>query len=314
MTLGKLPGIRGDLVRTDPELESWDFGKLCEALRQWVKRNPVVLNDNKRGDNYRRKLYSAQREDTKIRGCVYCEDTAHKATQCNKVTVSAERKKILAKKGLCFKRATRNHRATQRSSKTSCHHCSECHYSSICDKRPDNPDRKLLTDGASDDGVFPVVVVKVNGVMCRALIDSGAGGSYASAKLIKMINQQPSEIKTQRIDMLIASKTTRIEIDDTEVSSLDEGFKMNVKLAKADKPELLSIKNPGYEKLIREYDHLRGVTIDNQDTKRRLPIHLILGNSEYSCIKTSTKPLVGREDREPVAEVRLVHNDPRNKL
>ena len=114
--------------------------------------------------------------------------------------------------------------------------------------------------------------------MCRALIDSGAGGSYASAKLIEMINQQPSKIKTQRFDMLIASKTTRIEMYDTEVSSLDEGYKMNVKLEKVDKPELLSIKNPGYRKLIRKYDHLRGVTMDDQDTKQRLPIHLILGN------------------------------------
>ena len=92
MTLGKLPGIREDLVRTDPEWESWDFGKLCEALRQLVERNPVVLNDKERGDNYRRKLYNARGEDTKIRDCVYCEDTAHKATQCDKVTVSAERK------------------------------------------------------------------------------------------------------------------------------------------------------------------------------------------------------------------------------
>ena len=49
--------------------------------------------------------------------------------------------------------------------------------------------KTALTDDASDDGVFPVVVVKVNGVMCRALIDSGAGGPYAPAKLIKMINQ-----------------------------------------------------------------------------------------------------------------------------
>ena len=81
---------------------------------------------------------------------------------------------------------------------------------------------KLLTDGASDDGVFPVVVGKVNGVISRALIDSGAGGSYAFAKLIKMINQQPSEKITHQIDMLIASKTTSIEIYDTEVNSLDE--------------------------------------------------------------------------------------------
>jgi len=31
MTLDKLPGIRGDLVRTDDSWESWDFVKLCEA-------------------------------------------------------------------------------------------------------------------------------------------------------------------------------------------------------------------------------------------------------------------------------------------
>ena len=34
MTLDKLAGIRGDLVRTDPEWESWDFVKLVHALRQ----------------------------------------------------------------------------------------------------------------------------------------------------------------------------------------------------------------------------------------------------------------------------------------
>ena len=131
-----------------------------------------------------------------------------------------------------------------------------------------------MTDcGASDDGVFPVVVVKVNGVQCRALIDSGAGSSYASAKLINMIDKQPSVIKTQRIDMLMASKTTRVELYDTEVSSLDGSFKINVKVAKVDKSELLTVKNPGYDRLIREYDHLRSVTMDNDDTKLQLPIH-----------------------------------------
>ena len=41
MTLDKLPGIRGDLVRTDDMWESWDFVKLYEALRLWIRRNPV---------------------------------------------------------------------------------------------------------------------------------------------------------------------------------------------------------------------------------------------------------------------------------
>ena len=33
MTLDKLPAIRGDLVRTDPDWESWSFAKLSEAVR-----------------------------------------------------------------------------------------------------------------------------------------------------------------------------------------------------------------------------------------------------------------------------------------
>jgi hypothetical protein len=53
MTLEKLVAIRGDLVRTDAEWESWDFVKLTEALRHWVKRNPAVSNNREREENTR---------------------------------------------------------------------------------------------------------------------------------------------------------------------------------------------------------------------------------------------------------------------
>ena len=48
MTLEKLAAIRGDLVRTNPDWQSWDFIKLSEALRQSVKRNPDSGDDNTR--------------------------------------------------------------------------------------------------------------------------------------------------------------------------------------------------------------------------------------------------------------------------
>ena len=41
MTLDKLPAIRGDIVRTDPDWESWNFAQLSEAIRLWTRRNPV---------------------------------------------------------------------------------------------------------------------------------------------------------------------------------------------------------------------------------------------------------------------------------
>ena len=42
--------------------------------------------------------------------------------------------------------------------------------------------------------------------------------------------------------------------------------------------------------------------MDDEDTKPELPIHLILGASEYSRIKTHTKPKIGKSGK-PIAEL-----------
>ena len=54
---------------------------------------------------------------------------------------------------------------------------------SICDQ-PDNP---LLAATCNENRTvcYPVVIVEVNGVKCRALLYNGASGSYASCALIK---------------------------------------------------------------------------------------------------------------------------------
>ena len=105
---------------------------------------------------------------------------------------SERAKEILAKRGLCFNYATKTHRASECTSKSAGGHCQRRHYASICDqkneknnKNNDNStEKRLLTDGVSGVGIFPVVIVKVNDIICGALIDSGAGSLYASAKLI----------------------------------------------------------------------------------------------------------------------------------
>ena len=306
MTLDKLSGIRGDLVRTDPEWESWDFGKLVEAIKQWVKRNPVASVDREREESNRRRLLHARNEGFRPRGCVYCGDLGHKATQCEKITELSVRKGILAKKGLCFNCATKTHRASECTSKSACGNCNKRHHTSICDQKNDKTEehpnhKKLMTDGVSGEGIFPVVTVKVNDIMCRALIDSGAGSSYASAKLIDTLKIKPREIKRQRINMLMTTQTARMEFYHTKISSIDGKYEMKVNLTKVDKTELLSINNPDYQRLIEQYQHLESVKMDDDDTKPQLPIHLVLGNSEYARIKTSTKPLVGN-DCEPIAE------------
>ena len=41
MSVDKLQGIRGDLVRTDDNWREWGFPKFVEALRKWSERNPI---------------------------------------------------------------------------------------------------------------------------------------------------------------------------------------------------------------------------------------------------------------------------------
>lgn len=312
MTLDKLSGIRGDLVRNDPEWDSWDFVKLADAVNQWVRRNPVINSSGDREENNPRRVFHSQKENQRSapvpKGCVYCGDLSHKAVQCEKISDISERKKILARRGLCFNCATKPHRAADCTSKSACGHCGKRHHTSICDQTAGNQtdkhasgEKKLMTDGGSGESIFPVVVIKVNGLTCRALIDSGAGSSYASAQLISKLVIKPSEIKNQRIDMLLTSRKAKVELYDVKITSCDGRHEMMTRLNKVDKSELLFIENPEYEKLIKRYQHLNAVRMDDYDKKGQLPIHVILGSGDYARIKTATKPLIGKEG-EPVAE------------
>ena len=65
---------------------------------------------------------------------------------------------------------------------------------------------------------------------------------------------------------------------------------MKTTVSKVDKGVLLSIPNPQYNDKIKMFPHPGGVMMDDEDTKPELPMHLILGASEYSRIKTQIKP------------------------
>ena len=41
LTIDKLAGIRGDLVRNVNDWQNWDFIKFCDVLGSWIRRNPV---------------------------------------------------------------------------------------------------------------------------------------------------------------------------------------------------------------------------------------------------------------------------------
>ena len=216
------------------------------------------------------------------------------------MTSANERRQILAKRHLCFNCTGASHRAADCPSKSKCFNCEKRHHTSICDQNEEKP-KKLLSASVSGEGLFPIVVVKVNEITVRALIDSGAGSSYASAKLIDLLHLKPCEVKTKRVDMLMGSCVERFETYETVMTSVDNKCQMYVKVTKVNKDKLLAIDNPNYEEIIARYPHLSGVKINDHDKKASLPVHVVLSGGEYARIKTETKPRVGKEG-EPVAE------------
>ena len=56
---------------------------------------------------------------------------------------------------------------------------------------------------------------------------------------------------------------------------------------------LLTLSNLLSEKLIAKNKHLDGVVMDDNDRKEYLPVHMILGATDYALIKTSTPFRIG---------------------
>ena len=193
LTLDKLDGIRGDLVRTDDNWQSWKFPNLIEALRKWTERNPPRQEDKteRKPRDLRSRSFQTRDKEVQPRLCVYCNSTQHKSVKCDKITTATERKKHLTLKRLCFNCTGTNHKASECRCPTACQVCHKKHHTSICEGKPD----QMLVANGNSSVVYPVVIVEVNGVRCRALLDTGAGSSYASAALLNRIKTCPDLTK-----------------------------------------------------------------------------------------------------------------------
>eukprot|EP00112_Aurelia_sp_Birch-Aquarium-sp1_P007313 Seg1796.10 transcript_id=Seg1796.10/GoldUCD/mRNA.D3Y31 product="hypothetical protein" protein_id=Seg1796.10/GoldUCD/D3Y31 len=249
----------------------------------------------------RDRVFHTNERAGKSRGCVYCDSQEHKSAECDKIRSVAERKKHLSTKKLCFNCTGSKHRAADCRSKFTCQRCNGKHHTSICDQ--EQQQIMLANDEGKNRGTvtYPVVVVKVNGVKCRALLDTGAGGSYASATLLDRIGEKPVRKENRRIDMMLQSVTQKIEVYNVNITSLDEDFSLQASVSKVSKDVLLSLPNPNYDSITSRFSHLKGIKMDDKDKKSILPVHLILGANEFSKIKTEHKPRIGKPG-EPIAE------------
>ena len=67
-----------------------------------------------------------------------------------------------------------------------------------------------------------LIIIKVNGVQCHALLDTGATGSYASASLVNLLKVKPSRILTRGIKTIMGLVTKRVETYDVNIYDTQE--------------------------------------------------------------------------------------------
>ena len=149
---------------------------------------------------------------------------------------------------------------------------------------------------------YPVLVIEVEGVKCRALIDTGAGSPYASSKLLNKINKKPIRREIKRIETLMHSVVKKTEIYQFEIQDINQEFKIGIEINKLEKEVLQELPNPNYPDIQKSYNHLKDIIINDTDTKKELPVHVILGAGDYTKVKTQERAKVGQPG-EPVAEL-----------
>ncbi|XP_068692716.1 uncharacterized protein [Montipora foliosa] len=143
--------------------------------------------------------------------------------------------------------------------------------------------------------------VSVEGVLCRALLDTGTGSLYASAALLDKLPKPSRAKEVPQIEMMLGATTREIELSTIKVPLIEGGEELSVDVTRVERGELLRINNPHCQKIIDSYAHLKGVEMTDHDPNPHLPVHVILGASDYAAIKTSERPCVGLPG-EPVAE------------
>ena len=170
---------------------------MLEAFRLWIERNPLKSDDKDwtQPGKSQPKLFRGEEsfstrskdQQRKPKLCVYCDTSDHKSSDYTKGTTFEERRKILNCKKLCLNCTGRSHRDSECKGRVDCQVCHKKHHTSICDKAKD----ELLKASNESNVIYPVAIVKAEGIKCRVLLDTGAGSSYASSTLLLLIKKKP---------------------------------------------------------------------------------------------------------------------------
>ena len=91
----------------------------------------------------------------------------------------------------------------------------------------------------------------------------------------------------------MANTVKAFNIHDLEISDDNGMFTLETEVAQVNRNVIMTILNLQYQDVLKKYNHLKGVKIIDEGTKKKLPVQISLGESDYSRIRTSTGTRVG---------------------
>ena len=147
---------------------------------------------------------------------MYCERSDHSSSDCKTAKAVTESRKILSDEKICFNCAGAKNRTAECCRAKTCLKCKNKHHTSICDKLADSkPEPMLVT--TETNVTYPVGIIKVSGVKCRALLDTGSGSSDILKSFIDLHKRNPVRKEYKTIETLTNSTTKKLKICNLKV-------------------------------------------------------------------------------------------------
>ena len=83
--------------------------------------------------------------------------------------------------------------------------------------------------------IYPVLVVKVEGITSRALLDTGVASSYASEALLDRLKKRPVRKDYKKIEMMTQTTSRIIEAHQVTVTDVEEKFQLRTEVTKVER-------------------------------------------------------------------------------
>ena len=115
---------------------------------------------------------------------------------------------------------------------------------------------------------YPVVVVEVEGMKCRELLDTGAGSSYASAALLNRISTRKRTKEVRKIEMLKGTSTREVELVTIETGDVNRKFAMPAGRSHVRWPTTVTSKPNAHSKLQIAHIKFKSITANSNRSQR----------------------------------------------